>query len=203
MLRTRARLPFVGALVVVAVIAGVLLGNRVLGDRIAPHMVASPQAHVLPSLAELEARPLLPLVGPTNICAGSKEGPVEFKYPTLRFSGTKAEYASGQVFTYRGVEGLVLSRIRDARTGGSTIFYVNEYVAGALLGTDIVRGETVEMRPEVVFDTAHPRGDPDSIGRPSWTITWGWLPSHSDCTVIQTDGTYNGHAFVQFLVYEG
>ena len=195
-------MPLVAAVVVIAVVVAVVVGEKMLrGDD--ARQAGSSHSLALPSLVELEARPLVVASDPTGPCVGEKSGPVEFKYSTVRFSGDKALYASAQAFTYGGVEGLVLSRIRDLRTDAPTIFYVNDNAAGAVLGTDIVMGETVEMRPEVVFDTAHPRGKPDSIGRASWTVTWGWLPSHSDCTVVQTDGTYKGAPFVQFSVYEG
>ncbi len=203
MFRMRAPLSLVAVLLMIAVVAAVLIGGRLYQDWNTQHRPTPAHGAAQPTLAELEARPLtLALLTPSDICPSGPFDPNN-EYGTGPFHAIQGQaldtnwgrYFFLSAMTERGLTRLVLVRVEDVRSGQRTVF-VDQYAAGPILGTDTLRGKTVQRRPELVLDMSHPPSKPVN-GRTFWSFTLGVALPAGACFGWQVDGQLNGQAFVE------
>ena len=157
-LRLRAPLSFVAVLLVIAVVAGSLMGGRLLADwkrLTTPPAPAAPQT----PLQKLEARPLqFQHVAPNGHCP---QGPWDANgyggLGPVHFSGSSVEAKTGwgyyyfdSLFADHPVAGPILVRARDVVTDLPIVF-VSENAAGPVIGTDVLDGELVAQHLELVI----------------------------------------------------
>jgi len=212
MVRMRAPLPLVAALVVIAIAVAVLIGGRVWWN--ATHGISPAGGVTLPKLAELEARPWQhQLLAPAEQCAGEDviyspdaslhfgHGPIQ-SYPLSLSSYADREYSTGDNVIDRGFSGLLIVRLRDARTGQNNLF-IGENAGGPVVGTDTVDGEVVDQHAEAVFDFSDPKVKAASNGTKTFRMREGHRLPVSDCFQWQYDGTYKGKPFVWSWYYSG
>lgn len=206
MFRMRAPLSLVAVLLMIAVVAAVLVGGRLYQDWSAQHRPTPAHGATQPTLAELEARPLtLALIKPSDACPS---GPFDAANdigtgPLHVIEGQAVDTSWGRYFflsasTDQGLSGLVLIRAEDVRSGQGVVF-VNQYVAGPTLGTDTLRGNTVQQHTELVFDMNHPPFKAVN-GQTFWSFTAG-VPKTSigSCFGWQVDGQFKGQAFIDIF----
>jgi hypothetical protein len=204
MFRMRAPLSLVAVLLMIAVVAAVLVGGRLYQDWSAQHRPSPAHGASQPTLAELEARPLtLQLLKASDACPS---GPFDAANdigagPLHAIQGQAVDTGWGRYFfltasTDPGLSGLVLIRVEDVRSGQRVVF-VNQYAAGPTLGTDTLRGSTVQQHPELVLDTSHPPSKPVN-GQTFWSYTLGVPKADiASCYGWQVDGQFNGQAFIE------
>jgi hypothetical protein len=199
--RFRGMLSMAAAILIVALMLGLVVGGRLLRD-LQP-TTNSNQAALQAEQKDLESRPLfLPPrlaagapcpVGPTTTgMVGA--GPVYIEGgvgPSTRWG----QYWYGNARVDSGLQGLVLIRGRDLRTG-RTVIFVGQYAAGRVTGSDDVHGKVLDQHTEHVFDTGNPPPSTSGTvqnGVAGWDQThWGFvfgLPAgSSSCIGWQVDG---------------
>jgi hypothetical protein len=184
--RLRAPLSLVAVFVVIVVVAGSLVGGRLIADLrsySAPHMPAAP----LTPLQKLEARALhLQRLAPHAYCP---QGPYDQNGDAglgpLHMSGSSVELHTNWGFYYFDamwadgpIQGPILVRARDLVTGQPVVF-VGDYATGPSVGSDVVDGQDVQQHIELVIETpASPY---------AWELTAG-VQNHADCEGWQFDG---------------
>jgi hypothetical protein len=162
--RFRAPLALVAVFVVIAIVAGLLAGGRILEDWSAFTHRFTPAGGIDRSvLAQLEARPLhlttvasfadCPL-GPFNYYGDMGSGPVYADYWTSLVTA-RGRYWHWDFLTEPSLRGPVLIRAMDLLSGQRWVF-TGLYAAGGSVGTDKIEGNTVQLYPELAFDTDHP-----------------------------------------------
>ena len=205
----RGMLSMAAAILIVTLMFGLVVGGRLLRD-LQP-TTNSNQAALEAQLKDLESRPL---ILPARLAVGEPcpEGPVTTGMigagpvyieggvgPTTRWG----MYWNGSARVDSGLQGLVLIRGRDLRTG-RTVVFVGQYAAGRVAGSDDVHGKVLEQRTEHVFDMGNPPpGSSGTVqnGAAGWDQThWGFvfgLPAgSSNCTGWQVDGLGFTETFV-------
>lgn len=209
MLRMRAPLALVAALLLIAIIAALVVGGRLWQSWSAPHTPIHAGAS-LPTLQELEARPWQhQLLAAGDTCSGEGfigshigSGPI-YSYPQSLTSDAWGEYSTGENILDPGFSGLLLVRLRDARTGQHNVF-IGPTAGGQVLGTDTLQGETVEHHPEAVFDMSDPAIKViNDKKQKSFPIREGHRLPISGCFEWQYDGTYKGRPFIWHWYFSG
>jgi hypothetical protein len=202
MLRMRAPLALVAALLLIAIIAAVVVGGRLWQSWSAPHTPIHVGA-ALPTLQELEARPWLhQLLAAHESCVSSPfAGPV-WAYPDTETASGWGTYSGGHFVLAKGFSGLLLVRARDARSGTRSIF-ANQNAGGPVIGADTVDGVTLDQHPEAVFDASDPAVIADSTGEKTFLMTIGTKHPFSGCFQWQVDGTFKGKPFAGHSYFSG
>lgn len=204
MLRLRAPMSLVAVLLLIALVAAVFVGGRIIHDWNQFHReVPAGPGHA--SIAALEARPLqLPRLTPTDTCPdgpvsagiygnGPYYGDPSLGAPSPRHT-TWGLYWDLVGVTDRSVSGLLLVRAVDVKTQQPYVF-VGQFAAGPIVGTDGLSGQTVQQHSELVLDTAHqPRSASNSKTR--WSFTVGVPNGNSGCYGWQIDGDSFTETFV-------
>jgi hypothetical protein len=212
----RGTFALVAAVLVVLIVATVLVGGRVWHDWNLFNNRPAPAGQIDPvQLAALEARPLhVPAVqlgaicpvGPMASAAALAGSPDTIHAWALEgfMSGPGPVYASN-VGLHAGqsawgnywdavwviepqVVGLVLIRGLDAENHQVSLAYVDQYAAGAVVGTDTINGKRTVQRAELVLDAGH---HPATSGNSKWGIydVRAAIPNTmTACHAFQVDG---------------
>ena len=179
-------LALVAVFVLIALIAGMLVGGRLLRDWEAQSQTI-PGGHVnQQDVRPLEGRTLtLPLVSASDPCAGGPwdattgwwgRGPV-YLYSlfgsgySVPQRGAWGNYFLFHVKTPAGMKGPLLIRARDLVSGQALVF-VGRYAYGPAVGADVVAGTPVQQHSELAIQTdASP--PPANHGYVDWGFTVG------------------------------
>jgi hypothetical protein len=205
-LRFRQPLSLVAAVLLIAVVAALLVGGRVLQDWNAFHSV--PSRGDSSQLAQLEARPLnLPVLysisechlGPLtsdNSALGS--GPL-YAYGSSKFTRTAwGTYNSNVLYTDRQITGPILVRARDL-LNNSRIVFVGTWAGGPKVGTDVLHGSRVDQRSELVLNEKDTRPVVDNPPAQPHAFVWQFtagVPDGSSAIGWQIDGDGFSEVFV-------
>ncbi len=185
-LRMRAPLSLVAVFVVIAVIAGALVGGRLIADwrsLSAPRVPAAPQT----PLQKLEARPLhLPTLhsatecvyGPWGTSGDLGTGPLHWSGSAVEIRTAWGSYFHEFLYADGAVTGPILVRARDLIHGQRVVF-VGQYAGGPVVGTDVLDGNVVVQHLELVIDSVTPPY--------AWQIEDG-SANGTGCTGWQIDG---------------
>ena len=207
----RAPLPLVAALLVIAIAVAVLVGGLLWQGWNAQHVISPAGGVGLPTLAELEARPWQhPVLADGDQCAGDEinglqmgSGAPLWANPIAGpFTYNWGEYSRGEAVFQKGFSGLLIVRLRDGQKGQNH-FFINEHAGGAVVGTVVIDGQTVERHAEAVFDFSDPRVNADGAGNRIFKFNEGHLNGFSHCFEWQFDGTYQGRPFVWHWYFFG
>jgi hypothetical protein len=211
-LRLRAPVSLVAAILVIALVAAVLVGGRVVQDwnffRNAVPAVNRGQSE----LQRLESRPLhIPVVRSPAEC---RSGP--FRAPGGGYLGSGPVYAGGGpstdtrwgtyfydlAFVDTQINGPVLVRARDLFTHQAVVF-VGPYAIGPEVGKDMLHGTSVQQHTEVLLDPANASTpsspDPRLYRTPyryAWEFTAGVPSTWSGSTGWQIDGAGFSEVFL-------
>lgn len=194
MVRLRAPLSLVAVFVLIALVAAVLIGGRMIQDWNLFHN-GSPAGHAqLTQLQQLEARPLhIPAPksfldcqsGPSNAKGDFGSGPV-FGVGGWISTSDWGYYYHNYGYADSDIAGPILVRARDLFTNQPVIF-VGRYAAGPVVGSDTVDSKLEQQRSEVVFDRSSAIKGPHGH-RYEWNFTAGVPKSWSGSTGWQIDG---------------
>jgi len=184
--RLRAPLSLVAVLVVIAVVAGSLVGGRLIADlrsHSAPHTPAAP----LTPLQKLEARPLHQASlrsasdcpdGPYGSSGDLGTGPLHMSGSSVKLDTNWGSYFYNFVYADGPVTGPILVRARDV-VNNQRLVFVGPHAAGPVVGTDVLDGQVTEQRLELVID--------DVVSPYAWQFEVG-VPKGAVCTGWQIDG---------------
>ena len=158
MVRMRAPLSLVAVFVVIAVVAAVFVGGRILQDWSALHSGSPASMAPSPELAALEARPIhfvsladcLP--GPFDADGGLGRGPI-FAYGGSTTATKWGSYFHGVAYSDAATSGPVLVRVSDLATN-QPVMFIGRFAAGPVVGTDTVNGKRYEQHTELVLTDA-------------------------------------------------
>ena len=202
-LRLRVPLSLVAALVLIALVVGVLIAGRLVQGWNSLHDLAPAGGPSV--LTQLEARPLqLPSLRSGDPCPDGPEasglwgsGPV---YDAQGWAQPKTanELTGGFSTTWGGywyrtyivgdqVSGPILGRGKDLRTNQPMIF-VGNYATGSVVGSETVDGRSAQQHPEIVLDMSHPPSKPTAAHKLEWPVIIGVPKGSSDCVGFQLDG---------------
>ena len=209
----------VAAGLVVALVAGLVLGGRWLRDQQASPRPAINQGE----LKRLEARALLPVpampsdgicpTGPlgTNFMGGTAIGTGVVR---SGIGGTPTVYTTDWgVWNFVAFailptqKGLILIRARDIQSGSAAYFAGNlsefadanigaAVLAGKAAGQDRVNGQVTPLRPELVINASAPSDFAHSQKAPTWSAYIGYPQGASGCIVFQADYGNSTETFV-------
>jgi len=186
-LRMRAPLSLVAVFVVIAVIAGALVGGRLIADwrsLSAPRVPAAPQT----PLQKLEARPLHQpavrswtdcVIGPLASNGDAGVGPFHMSGSAVEIRTAWGSYFHEFLYADGPVTGPILVRTRD-EIGGQPVVFVGQYARGPVLGTDVLDGQVVDQHIELVIDGVTPPY--------AWQIEDGVAKGAPGCRGWQIDG---------------
>jgi hypothetical protein len=226
-LRFQAPLALVAALVALSLIAGVVIGGRML--RVA--QVPADHSEFQRQVAELEARPVrLPMLqaadscpdtgvvltsgteyghGPLWLYLGSTTSTPWGKYVDVTFRYVvKQNPAFAGDTTSLAVTGPVVVRGLDLKLGGD-VGFVGADAVGAVVGSDATHTPP-EVRALFVIDTSHPESVEDNSQRlghiPTYGLTTaqlGFPAGSSGCFGLQVDTNSPGQAPTETIVLAG
>jgi hypothetical protein len=160
MLRLRAPLALVAVLLLIAMVAAVFVGGRLLQDWNALHNSTPAGATYQSQLEQLQAVALRIPVKPAHCSSGPYNSAGAFGTgPVYGFGGSTSNsnwgiYYHNLAYAETNVSGPILTRARDLITGQPVIF-VGQYASGTVVGSDTVDGAVVEQHTELVFDASH------------------------------------------------
>ncbi|HET7421052.1 MAG TPA: hypothetical protein VFL27_11795 [Candidatus Dormibacteraeota bacterium] len=207
--RLRAPLSLVAALMVIALVAAVLVGGRLLQDWNASgsHSARGSSSE----LSQLEARPLtMPYIHSVSEC---KTGPVDehtlavgagplfLEYSGYAMAGWTSwgDYGKVVLFTDTEITGPILVRTRDVVTK-AVIVFVGRYAAGPVVGTDTLSGGVVTQHSELVLSAATSEPASDIVVQPQhkfeWQFTLGFPKFSTLSAAWQIDGLTFSETFV-------
>ena len=204
-LRIRAPLSLVAAVVLIALVAAVLVSGRLVQDWNAWHNGVPAGERPQTDIAQLEARPLmLPTLQPNDSCPDGPEanglwgsGPVlaapGWTQPKTanelagNFSTQWGEYWYQTYIVGDQVSGPILARGKDLRTNQRMIF-VGNYAAGSVVGSDSINGRLVQQHQELILDMSRPPAKPTTAHKLEWPVITGLAKGSSDCVAWQLDG---------------
>ena len=192
----RAPLSLVAAFVLISIVAGVLVGGRLLRDWSEVHNAPAAARTV----AQLEAVPVhLPVVQPGGVCP---------EHPGVNSLGF--DYGSGPVY----VNGRFIPELTfvDQSGAGAGLYHLTYYATPDLQGAVLVRGrDLVNDRPiqfiaptgsgfpgdtppwpvkdELVLDASHPASRSASTGYGIWHVGQQIAQGWSGCWGLQIDGS--------------
>ena len=208
MLRMRAPLALVAALLLIAIIAAVVVGSRLWQSWSAPHSPIHVGA-ALPTLEELEARPWQhEVLRPGEDCSGKEViGPRDghdpvYPNPINLKTYSWGEYSYGDWIFEKGFAGLAIVRLRDGQKG-TNHFFIYEGAGGPIVGTLAIDGQTVAQHAEAVVDFSNRSIKADANGWKTFRLNEGHLKGFSLCFEWQVDGTYQGRPFVRHWYFAG
>ena len=201
MFRLRTPLSLVAVFLLIAVVAAVLVGGRLIQDWNAFHNPTPAGSNHLSSVAQLEAVPLhIPNVksyldcksGPYNSVGSLGSGPV-YGDGGGTSSSSWGVYYHNLAYTLTNISGPILIRARDLFTNERVVF-VGQYAAGPVVGTDTVDGKAVLQHTELLLD-------PGSAIKNAGTHKFDWpfiagVPTSSGSTGWQIDGAGFSEVFV-------
>jgi hypothetical protein len=200
----------VAALLVLALIVGLIVGGRLLRDL---HSSPAPAVNQ-GDLKKLEARPLvaMPAMAPSGECPVGPMGTDFSNGPAVgtglmrSFGGAPAVYSSAwgkwnlsYFLVSPTARGLFLVRARDVQSRQVAFFSGNlsgvddpgmgrAVLAGTVAGRDVVNGVVVQLHPELVVNASAPS---DSATNPNiaplWTAYVGYPKGASGCIFFQVD----------------
>lgn len=185
--RVRAPLSLVAVFVVIAVVAGLLVGGRLFADwksYSAPPVPAAPQS----PLQKLEARPLhQPLlhsrtdcaIGPLASSGDLGLGPFHMSGSAVQIQTVWGSYYDDFLYADGPVTGPILVRARDLIHGQRLVF-VGRYAGGPVAGSDILDDQLVDQHLELVIDSVTPPY--------AWQIEAGYSKDATICDGWQIDG---------------
>lgn len=208
MFRLRAPLSIAAVFVLIAIVAAVFVGGRLVQDRNSPHNVAPAGGSRQSEILRLEARPLhIPVVrSPADCVSGPfKAGSSSFgSGPVYGDAGSGTDtswgtYSYGRFFADTQIDGLILVRALDLFTRQALVF-VGQNSIGPVVGTDTIDGKVVQQHTELLLDPRSPsRNLPRQFAldphKYTWLFTAGSLRS-SVSTGFQIDGPGFSEVFV-------
>ncbi len=186
-LRMRAPLSLVAVFVVIAVIAGVLVGGRLIADWRSFSAPRVPAASQTP-LQKLEARPFRQQLihsdadcprGPYGSGGDAGAGPLHMSGSAVEIPTSWGTYFHNFLFADAAVAAPILVRARDLIHGQRVVF-VGQYAAGPVVGSDVLDGQVVEQHLELVIDSVTPPY--------AWQIETGQPNGAFGCIGWQVDG---------------
>ena len=186
-IRLRAPLSLVAVFVVIAVVAGGLVGGRLIADWKSLTAPPVPAALQTP-LQKLEARPLhQPAVrsvtecpqGPYGSGGDAGAGPLHLSGSAVEIPTSWGDYFHDFLFADGVVAGPILVRARDLIHGQPVVF-VGQYASGPVIGTDVLDGQVVEQHLELVIYSVTPPY--------AWQIEDGHPKGGTGCVGWQVDG---------------
>jgi hypothetical protein len=208
------------ALLVVALIAGLVLGGRILRDL---HSTPAPAINQ-GELKRLEARPLLPLpampsdgvcpAGPVaeNFMGGfaTGDGPMRLilGYPVTTFRTSWGTWTQTYFLVSPTTNGLFLVRGRDLKSGATVYFAGNlsgiadaqfgrAILGGKTAGQDQVNGQRADLHPELVINASAPSDFVKTPNKPPlWGAYVGYSSLTSGCISFQVDYDNSSEPFV-------
>jgi hypothetical protein len=202
MFRVRGPLSLVAVFALIAIVAAVLVGGRMIHDWNLFHNSAPAGDSYQSQVAQLEAVPLhLPVFasqldcksGPFNSVNSLGSGPV-YGDGGLQTTSTWGDYYSIVAYADTDVAGPILVRARDLFKGQPLVF-VGQYAAGPVVGTDTFDGHTYDQHAEVVLKTS--TSDKQAVSHKFvWKFTDGVPTSWSGSTGWQIDGIGFSEVFV-------
>lgn len=206
--RIRAPLSLVAVFLLIALVAAVFVGGRLIQDWNALHNSPAGQSNNS-DLAQLEARPLnLPVLksrsecttGPFNSDGTVGSGPL-FAYAHGGLGGITSwgAYIDNDFYTDQQIAGPILVRVRYVLNNVTGVF-VGKYAAGPVVGSDVVNGTRVEQHNELVlFENTADRVTDNPPSRPhafKWSFTVGVPNAETGPTGWQIDGLGFTEVFV-------
>jgi len=215
----RGAVAVLAAALVVAVMAGLVMGGRLWREwTVAP--ANHPHTINVGDLERLRAKPLALSTlqpgadcpaGPTHAVANFHAlglSPVLFGDGPIYSAGNGERYVT-QWGTYIETDywvdpsfaGLVLIRARDLRTGQPVVFSNSTFsgeanVSDQLVGNDFLLDQTVQQHPEFVVDTRGLRPPQAVAYWRSWGTLQGYPAGGSGCIGFQVDGAGFSEVFV-------
>jgi len=182
-IRLRAPMSLVAVLLVIAIVAGILIGGLLLSQQIK----GVPAGQLDPGrLHQLESKSLnLNLVPATAPCPATQfdqttgwwgAGPIYFYSETSSGYGSVTSTRWGVYVPYVaevpvGLQGAVLVRGRNLITGQPVVF-VGAFAAGQIVGSDTLSGRAVQQHAELAFDASRPSSRANE-GFIPWGLTAG------------------------------
>lgn len=218
--RFQGSVALLAAALVVLLIAGLILGGRLLRERSNSPAPAINQAE----LKKLEARPLVPMTAmpADGVCPSGPLSTDFFGRPAIG-DGTVRSVIGGTPNVYTGdwgtwnatwflvrptEKGLFLVRARDLQSGATVFFAGNlsgvrdvnigsAIPAGKVAGQDRVNGQTVPKRPELVIDASTGGDFPKANKAPAWGAYIGDANGSGGCVFFQVDFDHSTETFVR------
>jgi hypothetical protein len=203
MFRMRGPVSLVAVFALIAIVAAVLIGGRMIHDWNLFHNSAPARDSYQSQVAQLEAVPLrLPVFasladcksGPFNSAGSLGSGPV-YGDGGQKSSSTWGAYFSIVAYADTGIAGPILVRARDVVTGQQVVF-VGQYAAGPVVGSDTFDGHTYDQHAQVLLNTS--TSDKQAVGSHKfvWQFMDGVPASWSGSTGWQIDGIGFSEVFV-------
>jgi len=218
--RSRSFATMVAALLVLAIIGGLIVGGRLLRDL---HNSPSPAINQ-GELKKLEMRPLLALpampsdgvcpAGPVaeNYMGGyaTGDGPMRLilGYPVTMFRTSWGTWTQTYFLVSPTTRGLFLVRGRDLKSGKTVYFAGNlsgvadaqfgrAILGGTVAGQDHVNGQRADLRPELVINASAPSDFVKTPTKPPlWGAYVGYSSGASGCISFQVDYDDSTETFV-------
>ena len=195
--RFRTPLSLVAVFLLIALVAAVLVGGRLIADWNALHKpTPAGQSSSAVTLANLEARPfILQTIGANDPCPhnGNSNPNHQFGDGPVYADGANpidtnwGSYYDIAYYTDPSVKGLVLIRAKDLRSSTIRVVFVGKYVAGPVVGRDSSPVAGAQYQ-EVVFDAGKPQfrtGQHEGV----FIVRQGAPANASACFGFQIDGT--------------
>ncbi|HKW72345.1 MAG TPA: hypothetical protein VJQ08_05915 [Candidatus Dormibacteraeota bacterium] len=196
----RGTLGLVAAVLIVVLMAGIVIGGRLLADWNGLHKPAPGSDTYHSQLAALESRPLnLPLLQPDAACnrgpfnadnSALGAGPLYWYRGSAPTSTAWGRYYSATVYTDEHITGPILVRARDLYSN-STVMFVGQFATGTVAGTDVLLGSRMSQHTEVVINE---RDAPRIVTNPPasphafvWQFTYGFAGDWSGRAGWQID----------------
>jgi hypothetical protein len=192
----------VAVFVAIALVAGVLIGGRLMQDWNSFRQLAPAGGGGQTQLAQLESRLVgLPTPasqldckpGPYNPAGSLGKGPV-YGDGGGTTSTSWGIYYHNLAYAVTDINGPILVRAKDLFTNEPVVF-VGQYAAGPVVGHDTVDGAAVEQHTELVFDTSQASKGP-STHKFAWPFIAGVPSTWSGSTGWQIDGVGFSEVFV-------
>jgi hypothetical protein len=208
------------ALLVIALIGGLIFGGRILRDFHSTPVPAINQGE----LKKLEARPLLPLpampadgvcpAGPVaeNFMGGyaTGDGPMRLilGYPVTTFTTSWGTWTQTYFLVSPSTKGLFLVRARDLKSSETVYFAGNlsgiadaqfgrAIPGGTTAGHDQVNGLRADLHPELVIDASAPSDFARTPNKPPlWGAYVGYPNAAAGCISFQVDYDGSTETFV-------
>lgn len=202
----RAPLSLVGVLLMIAMVAAVFVGGRLVADWNGAHL-APVGATYSQQVAALEARPLdLPafqsrtacVSGPRSTAGAFGAGPLFAEASGFSWSTNWGHYFDESLYADHRIAGPIVVRARALFTPDQVVF-IGPYAAGSVLGSEVLDGPPVVKRSELLLDSGKAVAGTDNNGtthRFFWHFTAGVALGSSGSVGWQIDGAQFSEVFV-------